>query len=293
MGTTTIFGSEIDIRGLKVSQDICRVIDDFGGENDGIYEKIGHVKLYSPSLALMINYSIPIGIVLSLASLKILSRILPNKSTLLLSCLALVIGCGASAILKVWLGNFHLNIKSPVTIGIIPGDEDMEDITIGEQQLPSSAYPFNVYRKVEIRSLSDMRLKYIRPLLRVVLGVYYPTSAQNLAERNNIIFKLNNGKIDVYLSDDYHEPIKNKKNGLLSKNDYESRDKLHSLPTPTNVTAFDTTKRGDLIVALSENGVYKFELQRRKSLYTIMNTRLNFINTLLCKAKYHLRLTDD
>jgi len=288
MCATTIFGSEVDIRGLSVPADILKKIDGFAGKNreknDSFYKKTGHVQCYASLFDLMTSYSTAkslsrkdrptminnittlIFIVLS-AGLKIFSQILPSKVTLPLTSLSKkflnpVIGLGNNHIVPNQLAASHLGIKSPAEIAIW---DDRQEIVITD--IPAS----NEIRKIEIRSLFNMQLKKVRQLSNIP-QIYHPRRQKKLVKQGRTYVLKRDGQIHIYLANDDYKPPKDKNNNPQPKHDYISGNKLYSLPTPKKVTAFDVSFNGIIVTVQKDGSITKWELKCRKSLHKIMNT---------------------
>jgi len=160
--TTAIFG--MDETNLPyIPKTIWEIIDEFRGENDGLYEQTGHIKSYSRQLDLITGYArkpnedrslirrniTPTSFIVSLLSLptlKVVSSILPSKITYLL---APIIGLVANHAIASQLANFHLSIKDQKRVAV-------EGNSILITNCPA------VIPKTECRSRSDMRFKSIK-----------------------------------------------------------------------------------------------------------------------------------
>jgi len=239
MCTTPTFGSE-KITLPFASEDTCNLVDEFRGEHDDWYKETGHVKPYSPSLDWMKRYSPAICATLALVSLQVACETLPDVLVGPLALSSTIIGSKARNIAIKQLDDSHLSIESPVNISI---RNYLNEIYILG---PIS----NEGCKIEIRSLSDIRFKNI--MLSKIMHEHIPWTDQ--AKCNGLIYELKNKEVNIYLP-----------------SDYRSRNKLSSLPTPENVTAFDISE-GGIIVTAGKDGIRKWKLQPRESLYTIIES---------------------
>jgi len=268
MCATTIFGSEVNICGLKVPPDICNLIDELSGDNDGIYEKIGHVKPYS-HLKKYIQYVTRISVtavstvVLFLTVYKGLFKAFPTLFKAFPEVMALYsplvsLFCNSCVLMRFIDSSVasHLGTKSPRAIAIW---DDFKEIAISGDPI----------RKPEIRSFSNMQLKDVSPLAR-------PVVHKALVEKNEITYKLtSNGKLDIYLANNDYEPPKDTSNNPQHKHDYQSKNKLSSLPTTEKIITFAVSESRIIVTASKEKdgiGLKKWKLQPRKGLHEIMNT---------------------
>jgi len=107
--TTIIFGSEVDIRGLKISLDICNEIDGFRGKNDGSFKETGYLKCYSNLLktAEELIYVVPTVAVFYLTFLKASPKIGFNLAVISAGFLAIV--SAIITIFRIQMSPFALN----------------------------------------------------------------------------------------------------------------------------------------------------------------------------------------
>ncbi len=139
----------------------------------------------------------------------------------------------------------RLSMQFPAEVTIL---DDQENIIIRELVDRGT-------RKIEIRSLSDMKPKNIEQSDKIIQS-YRPFHRQHLVKRNELTYLLKNGKIDIYLPDDNYKP------------DY----KLRSLPAPANITIFDVFEDENIVITINKNGsLDKWELQEHTNLYEIIN----------------------
>jgi len=87
-----------------------------------------------------------------------------------------------------------------------------------------------------------------------------PLVQPGVVKRDEIICILKNGKIDIFLVDDYDDHS-------------NSKDRMCSLQAPEKVTTFDISEDQGTIATIDEgNFLREWKLQKSKDMYTIMNT---------------------
>jgi len=139
---------------------------------------------------------------------------------------------------------------------------------------------------METRQLSDMQFKKIIPTNNP-LQKHFPRRQNVVERRDGRTYVLNKKKVDIYLANDDYEPPKDKNNNPQPKHDYQSKDKLSSLPT-ADIISFSVSKNRNLIVIVDKNSfVYKLELKRRKPLHKIIKSYRSFFQKK--KKKIDLR----
>lgn len=291
--TTIIFGpGKKEPAFPYVPSKICNLIGKFRGEGD-FYKETGHIKPYSLWLDWLKNYTtaskqnpetreeeqknlskmkkqmLNFGAIPSIISifflfgLKILSQVLPNKRILqrlivlnkLILGVTLIIGYGCAVIYAVVARDAglkegsHLSIKSPISSIAING---------------SSAFILGSGKpSVEMISLSDMKSKKTLPCGDAI--VYNLSSENKIHKTDSLIYLLKNKKVSIYLANDL---LKNGK--FRDKTTIEK--KLLDLPTQKDITAFDVSKNGEIIITGGEDRVRKWELQKNKNLFIIIES---------------------
>jgi len=139
----------------------------------------------------------------------------------------------------------------PLSISV-DSDQDSFYVT---GSLPVSYIPNSNYYRMECRFLSNMNLRW-RRLDQITSSKIEDIKLRNAEPRkkNNWIYKLEDGEINIY-------------RGELN---FKLKNKMSSLPTKEEVTAFDVSKDGKIIVTGSKDGIRKWELQEAKKLETIL-----------------------
>ena len=232
--------------------------------NDEYYEETGHLKPYSRLLDLTTSssgatpYTTNLFQYTTIASIcglfflvhpRIISTSTLNFKSILTFpsyfFLAMTIAICIDYVVGKKLYNFHMTLKLPIKV-------ITREILDEAFMVISPSEGIKEYRSLlNIQNIQSVKTTIKQP------DPHYRYTNDSAIEINTLTFKLKDEKIDTYLS-----------------NDYLSRDKLRSLPTPTGVISFDVTWDKTTIVALAKNGsLHKLELQSRKSLYEIMNDK--------------------
>ena len=274
--TTTTFGtgetalSEVT---KKVPEDIYNLIDEFRGENDGVFKETGYIKPYSRLLDLISEYSPAIcaTVVFLLTVIKLPSKINLSFTSLFFGVLAMV----SYSYLFAWVTWFAVHIvmtTSPLFVKNHQDEKFPEMLSIENPQgeeFPENDKEYICITKhfirrngivIEVgthyRPLSDMRPKNKAPSNHMLQVGCFP-GRQNLGKNKpSVFFRLEEGEINAYLPDDYQK----------------SENKLHGLSTPERINSFALFKKGRMMVTSSERGIIQWESERNKKLYQIMNS---------------------
>jgi len=258
MYTATIFGAEettlSEVTGVtkKIPKVIWEIIDEFQGIN-GVYKEVGHLEPYSDqylfgSFLKLIAYT-SITTLSTAVLVRNLFKTLPKPKAFLVSIPVVTLALATVIKIDRILHNQLASRLKTITPTRVEVWDDLN--AIGIQPIADG---HNVYR-VERRSLSDLQLSTV-PLPPTLFESLQP----DVVKRDEIICVLKNGKVNIFLVDDYDDHS-------------NSEDRMYSLPTPENVTAFAVSKDKNIIVTIGENnGMRKWELQKNKDMDTIMNT---------------------
>jgi len=268
MYATTIFGAKKAALPYLplVSEDIWGVIDEFRGENDGVFRETGYIKPYSRLLDSISKYSPAVCamVVFFLTLIKLPSKIDISSTCLLASVLALatmLVTYIIVAISPLFTKNHQVEefperlfikrlfIKRNEGFLKLKNDEEYISITINSIR-DGIMLNFGTHN----RPLSDMRPKNTTSSNYVLQADFFHDHKDLDKNESLILFKLEEGKINAYLSDDY----------------LKSENKLHSLPTPEKITSFDFFKKRKMMITSSERGIIQWESERNKKLSEIM-----------------------
>lgn len=305
--TTSIFGADAATLAANLPVDVEDVINEHQGENGGHWKETGHIKPYSRLLDL-ISYLTPaqpyvdfrgktrrnplnhttfvistaisaVGLIalgktlfnrrfptlsnkilLSKVGLITLGKTLSNRRFLKMPFLLLAWPLGSSigvvaTLFPIFVGEVatgrlyrlvtsRLRKKSHITQICMSPSIDHFSIYYPEKGFP------NKYIN-EHRSLSDMKYERTAPFTTLPGQGIPPT----LLKRNGLTYELKNERVNIYIDD---------------SDDYESGDKLSTLPVE-RVNAFDVSTDGKTIITASEKyGIHKFDLQNTKLINKIM-----------------------
>ncbi len=238
-----IFGME-ETNLSYVPKDIYNTIDEFtkenGEENDSFYEETGRITEHLPDPSNKQNAFIQFlqsttgktAAALSTAALFLTLPKILPKVTIPLASLSIIFA-------GVVLANQSIASHAPARAEVTSDPVKFADMVI------SLGTDTNAIVTQSFSSLSNNFSKFS------------PFQPKKLINRGNLTYELNDDEeVNIYLKDDY---------------DSEPKNKLRSLVTPEKVIAFNVSLDGKTI-AIADTGMRKLELQKRKDLYTIMES---------------------
>ncbi len=264
MCTAMIFGSErTTIADLPpLNRDVRGVIEKFRGGR-GFYKQTAHVKPAPPVLRnLLDRYATftgsaidvaftgsAIGIFLEKAWAVRRKNLAHSKKVSPAASLIVGIGLGLSPRLFLYLVN---KIIAKLHESYIYIESPPQVLYLREKSfvVQGSIIVFRIgdepcYR-TELRQLSDMKF---------MERGSYPKDPSNIKlTRNNTVFALKDGRVNIYLSETY----------------FQSKVKILSLPTKEKVTAFGVSADGRIILTGGIDGIRRWELQETKSIQKII-----------------------
>jgi len=251
MYATTIFGAEeptppINICDLKVSPDICNLIDEFRG--DGFFEKTGcpvndynYPEPHSRALDFIKDYSLLIYLVPSMAAIF---PTLFKKFPKIEFTLKIVFASFLSAVSAIILTKLTSKIlKNKTVSGFFPKKSFLQGIFPEEVDLSS-------YKDKELRIKSNKKILWrnMQPKNKISSDFIVPML---------FLFDKDKGIIDI------HHRLEKGKVG----------EKLGALTTTQEkITSCAFFNERNTIVTASERGIFRYDFQRNKRLHTIMNT---------------------
>ena len=254
MYTATIFGFEeatLSEVTKKVPKVIWGIIDELRGK-DGVYEEDSHLEPYSDQYLfdslLKLTACTGVTALSTIVLVRNLFKTLPKTKAFLVSIPVVALSSAIVVKTNRILGNQLASRLITITPERVEIWDELN--AIGIQPIADS---HNVYR-VEIRSLSDLQ-----PCTVSLPPTLFESLHPDIVKRDETIYILKNGKIDIFLVDDYDDHS-------------NSGDKLCSLQAPENVTKFDVSKDQNTMVNIGENNSMRKWALQNKDMDTIMNT---------------------
>jgi len=311
VSTNTVFRAAVDIRDLKISLDICNVIDEFLDNNE--HREINHTQTYSPLLDLITNhtdekaslgkdiaYSIFITVCQNIVSIANNIRANENRLTLpYLKCLAIyfcisLIGERAKNLIQPELK--YTILDEIICITLIHGFNlffRLKPNFFSDTLIKYITYSFITSKVTNLLSGSHLCLKYPE---KITINNNRTVSVYGRPEQPNGFIPVktlslpNMQKFPIPLSLHYQGPPTTQvtrdchsytlRNGklficLADDDNVQSRADFRSYPVPQDTTTFDVSLDENHIAFLTQKRVHLWKLRKSKPLDEIMNSEVD------------------
>jgi len=235
MYSATIIGVAEETGLPRLGVDVPGLIEQFRGEGDIYYKETFYAKPYPKDWKEQFNitgkYLASVG-----GELTVPRTITGELLVFLFSLYRGVIDK---------LSSSYTSIKSPQYIGMI-SRVNFLNIVGGVPILRDRG----TYYRSEVRDLSSMELRIASKGKGRDLILEDPYFTEDYfmnpkKERKGRIYELEDGEVKIY----------------LSEMDFKSKNEMSSLPTTKNITAFDVSDDGKIIITGGRDGIRKWELQ--------------------------------